>query len=130
MPSYPDSFHIKEELDPVFICDVCGLTVDGEEELKDHVVSSHVAMTTVKRGGGTTKGNVDGVSAKDRAAAAAKGFVEPANVMCESCGRCFGRESDFKRHFRAKHFVEAKVVEKMLEIPARASVSLRKKVCK
>lgn len=127
IPSYPDSFHIKEELDPVFICDVCGLTVDGEEELKDHVVSAHVAMTTVKRGLETKDGRgVIGVS--NDGVGEAKPSAEPTEVMCESCGRCFGRERDFKKHFRAKHFVKTKFVEKVLEIPPRASASLRRKV--
>ena len=47
--NYPDSMHIKEELDPVFICDVCGAMVESEEELKDHVLMEHFAMTSSER---------------------------------------------------------------------------------
>ena len=49
--------------------------------------------------------------------------------MCESCGICFAKPSWFKRHFKTKHFVEeARLVETTLEIPAKASTSLRRKI--
>ena len=47
--SHPDSssagaaFGVKEESDPVYICDDCGFTAESEEDLKEHIVAFHLA---------------------------------------------------------------------------------------
>ena len=101
--------HIKEELDPVYMCDECGLTVDGEEELKEHYVTSHLP-------------------ANDKRFKVEEGDSE-GDVICQSCGSRFSCLKELRNHFKTEHFVvEETRVEEPLEIPASASPELKEKI--
>ena len=102
-------FQIKEELDPVYVCEECGVTLEDEEELKEHVVTSHLPSAT-KRSQATEAG-VNG------------------DVICHTCGLRFSCLKQFRKHFKSEHFVvEETRVEEPLEIPAFASSELVAKI--
>ena len=119
--SHPDSYagaenRVKEESDPVYICDDCGFTAEGEEDLKEHIVAFHLAVTGKKRGRKAAVENDDDDDCDD-------------SSICESCGQCFAKLEDFAKHFQAEHFVVKEAEEEeTLEIPASASQALRRKI--
>ena len=110
---------IKEELDPIYVCDECGMSLDGEEELKEHVVNTHLPMGR-KKGLGTSDSNGH---------PSANLPDDDLTTVCENCGRQFNSAKEFKKHFKAEHFVvEETRVEEALELPSTVSKALREKI--